>query len=263
MTQPNPHRRGGDFDYDAKGAGYSAQRRADPRIAAQIWDCLGSARTVLNVGAGSGNYEPTDRTVVALEPSRTMRAQRPPGAAPCVIGVAEDLPFDDNSFDAVMSVLSVHQWADKAAGLSQLRRVARDRVVLLTFNPEAIHAMWLTDYMAEITQAEASRFLPIATLCDMLGGDVEVRTVSVPHDCTDGFMEALYARPERFLDPAVRASQSAWAFAPPGAEDAFVQRLSDDLASGAWDAKYGYLRTQPSYEGALRLLVGRAGGRTP
>lgn len=251
----NTDRPGGDFDYDRGGHGYSAQRRADPRIAAQIWDCLGSARTVLNVGAGTGNYEPPDRTVVALEPSRTMRAQRAPDAAPCVNGVAEALPFDDNTFDAVMSVLSCHQWRDKPKGLAEMRRVARSRVVLLTFDPEAINGLWLADYMAAVTAAEASRFLSIDALCALLGGHVEVRECFVPQNCTDGFMEAYLGRPEHFLDPAVRASQSAWAFAPDGAEAAFVAHLSADLASGAWDAKYGHLRTAPTYLGALRLLI--------
>lgn len=257
MTGPASRRLGGDFDYDAKGAGYGRQRRADPRIARQIWDCLGDARSVLNVGAGTGNYEPTDRTVVALEPSRTMRAQRPAESAPCVIGVAEALPFDDDSFDAVMSVLSLHQWADKPRGLAELRRVARDRVVLLTFDPVALQQSWIASYMAEIAAAEAARFAPLETLQDWLGGAVEVRGVSVPSDCTDGFMEAYFGRPERFLDPAVRASQSAWAFAPEGAEALFLERLSSDLASGAWDARHGHLRAAPTYQSSMRLLIAR------
>jgi SAM-dependent methyltransferase len=209
----------------------------------------------LNVGAGTGNYEPPDRCVVALEPSRVMRAQRGINAAPCVIGVAEGLPFDDASFDAVMSVLSCHQWTDKAKGFAELLRVARERVVLLTFDPAAIMQTWLAEYMAEIAAVEASRFLPVADLCAMLGGQVEVRVCAVPHDCTDGFMEAYFGRPEHFLDPAVRAGQSAWAFAPTGAEARFVQRLTDDLASGAWDLRFGHLRTAPAYEGSLRLLI--------
>lgn len=248
----------GDYDYERHGGGYAVQRRADPRIAAQIWDCLRAARTVLNVGAGTGNYEPSDRTVVALEPASMMRAQRPRDAAPCVIGVAEALPFDANSFDAVMSVLSCHQWTDKAKGLSELRRVARDRVVLLTFDPTAFDDFWLSSFMPEIIAAEASRFLPIDTLCSLLGGDVEVRDCLVPRDCTDGFMEALYARPEKFLDPAVRAGQSAWAFAPEGAEDLFVARLSEALTSGAWDARYGAFRAAENFRGSLRLLIAKA-----
>jgi SAM-dependent methyltransferase len=257
MMQQGNNRAGGDYDYDARGAGYAAQRRADPRIAEQIWDCLGEARTVLNVGAGSGNYEPPDRTVVALEPSATMRAQRPASAAPCVIGVAEALPFDDDSFDAVMSVLSCHQWADKPKGLAELRRVARGPVVVLTFDPVALQRTWLTLYMADIAAAEAARFLPIETLCAHLGGDVEVRACRVPQDCTDGFMEAFYGRPEHFLDPRARAAQSAWAFAPEGAEARFVANLAADLESGAWDAQYGHLRTAPFFDGSLRLLIAR------
>lgn len=256
MQQANPCA-GGDVDYDARGAGYSAQRRADPRIAAQIWDGLGDARTVLNVGAGTGNYEPPDRLVVALEPSATMRAQRPPGAGPCVIGFAEKLPFDDDSFDAVMSVLSCHQWADKPKGLAELRRVARGPVVVLTFDPVALQQTWLTRYMEDIAAAEAARFLPIVALCEYLGGEVEVRPCRVPQNCTDGFMEAFFGRPEHFLDPRARAAQSAWAFAPEGAEARFVAKLSADLASGAWDAQYGHLRTAPFFDGSLRLLISR------
>jgi SAM-dependent methyltransferase len=259
MMQQANHRAGGDYDYDydAKGAGYAAQRRADPRIAAQIWDSLGDACSVLNVGAGTGNYEPLDRMVVALEPSAAMRAERPAHAAPCVIGVAEALPFDDHSFDAVMSVLSCHQWADKPKGLAELRRVARGPVVVLTFDPVALQESWLTIYMADIAAAEAARFLPIETLSAHLGGEVEVRPCRVPQNCTDGFMEAFFGRPEHFLDPQKRAAQSAWAFAPAGAEARFVAKLAADLASGAWDARYGHLRTAPFFDGSLRLLIGR------
>jgi SAM-dependent methyltransferase len=256
MQQDTP-RQGGDFDYDAKGAAYGARRRADPRIAAQVLACLEDARTVLNVGAGTGNYEPVDRMVLALEPSRTMRAQRPPDAAPCVIGLAEALPFDDNSFDAVMSILSLHQWADKVKGLSELRRAARRRVVLLTFDPAAFDAFWLTRYLPEIAAAEAARFMPIADICAHLGPDVEVRTCTVPQACVDGFNEAYFGRPECFLDPEVRAAQSLWAFAPPGEEARFVERLSRDLESGVWDEKYGHLRNAPEFHGAMRFVIAR------
>ncbi|MFD8810863.1 hypothetical protein ACFV23_05070 [Streptomyces sp. NPDC059627] len=162
----------GDTDYGPVGTAYSRARRTDPRIAALVHEALGDARTIVNVGAGAGSYEPLDRHVLPVEPSAAMRAQRPAHLAPAIDGVAEHLPFDDDSID-----------------------------------------------------------------------------------CVDGFTEAYYARPESFLDPAVRRAQSAWTFLEPGGEERAVERLAADLASGAWDERYGHLRTQPEFHGAARLIV--------
>src|SRR3954451_10519599 len=97
-------------DYELHGRTYALVRRADPRIAAHVHAALGDARTVVNVGAGPGSYEPADRWVLAVEPSATMRAQRPPGAAPALAGRAEALPFDDDAFDAAMACVTIHHW---------------------------------------------------------------------------------------------------------------------------------------------------------
>lgn len=242
----------GDFDYS--GVSYAPHRRTDPRVAAYVHAALGDARTVVNVGAGAGSYEPPDRRVLAVEPSTAMLAQRPPGAAPAVRAVAEALPLRDDAVDASMATVTVHQWDDPARGLAELRRVSRGRVVVLTFDPDALDLLWLAEYAPELVAAERRRYLPIPALAELLGG-ATVTTVPVPIDCVDGFTEAYYARPEAFLDPAVRRAQSAWGFVAAEAEAVAVQRLSADLESGAWDARYGALRGQETFEGSLRLVV--------
>lgn len=254
----------GDFDYNANRgthtAGYGIIRRADPRIEAQIHAALGNAKTVLNIGAGAGSYEPRDRHVVAVEPAAAMRARRPAHAVPAIIGSAESLPFDDRAFDATMGTLTVHQWRDRAAGLREVCRVTRHIVVLLTFDPEALHHFWLNDYIPEIAAADQSRMPKISDLSAALGSHgftVESQPVILHADCIDGFTEAYYARPEAFLDPAVRAAQSAWGFVPPGAEERAISALRADLASGAWDKKYGHFRTAPTWGSSLRVVVGR------
>ncbi|WP_327038885.1 class I SAM-dependent methyltransferase [Micromonospora maris] len=247
----------GDFDYETKGEGYASQRRPDPRIAALIHTALGDARTVLNVGAGAGSYEPTDRYVVALEPSARMRGQRPATAVPALDAAAESIPFDDDAFDAVMATVTVHQWADTARGLAELRRVARGPVVVLTFDGAALDRFWLAEYAPELIAVECRRYPAISTIAEVIGTEVSVIEVPIPVDCVDGFTEAYYARPERLLDPAVRAAQSAWGFVDEAAIARAVERLRDDLDSGAWDARHGHLRAQPTFNGSLRLIVGR------
>jgi Methyltransferase domain len=242
----------GDFDYEAGGAGYATLRRTDPRIAAYVHAALGDAETVVNVGAGSGSYEPEDRYVVAVEPSARMRAQR---RTPAVIGVAEDLPFDDDSFDAAMATVTIHQWPDFVRGLAELRRVSRGPVVILTFDGPAMHDFWLDEYVPEVFASEHARDPGLERVATLLGGRTTITRVPIAIDCVDGFVEAYYARPEALLDPAIRAAQSAWAFADPAAVERGLQRLRDALESGEWDARHGHLRTQPEYIGALRLLV--------
>lgn len=247
----------GDFDYDTHGSGYANHRRTDPRIAAMLHEALGDARTVLNVGAGAGSYEPQDRYVVAVEPSAAMRAQRPADAVPAIDATAEKLPFDDDTFDAAMATVTVHQWSDTAKGLAELRRVSRGPVVVLTFDGDALDRLWLAEYVPELIAVERRRFPAVDAIAAAIGATCEVIPVPIPIDCVDGFGEAFYARPERLLDPHVRAAQSGWAFVAPDAVTAGMDRLRADLESGAWDAKYGHLRTQPEFIGALRLLVGR------
>lgn len=245
----------GDFDYEQQGAGYARQRKTDPRIAALIHAALGPARTVLNVGAGAGSYEPLDRYVVAIEPSAMMRSQRSASLTPAVIASAEQLPFDDAAFDAAMATITVHQWADVARGLQEMRRVTRGPVVVLTFDGEALDRSWLARYAPELLEAERRRMPPLGTITAALGGTAEVRPVPIPNDCVDGFIDAFYARPERLLDPEVRRAQSAWSFVSAEVQARAVEALRAELGSGEWDRRFGTLRQQPTFEGALRLIV--------
>jgi SAM-dependent methyltransferase len=247
----------GDFDYEAHGGGYSLRRRPDPRIAARIEGALGDAGTVINVGAGSGSYEPRDREVTAVEPSRSMREQRPQELAAAIDATAEDLPFADDSFDAAMAIVTLHQWADSDAGLRELRRVARGPVVILTFDGARLYRFWLAEYVPELIAPERDRFPAIDHLCTVLGGETTVEEVPIPFDCSDGFGEAFYGRPERFLDPEVRQAQSGWGFIDAESERRGVERLERDLESGAWDERFGHLRRAPEYVGAVRLIVAR------
>ncbi len=247
----------GDVDYAAHGQGYGRQRRTDPRLAAWVHAALGDARTILNVGAGAGSYEPTDRHVLAIEPSAAMRAQRPAHLTPAIDGVAESLPLDDQSFDAAMALVTVHQWPDLAKGLSELRRVTRGPIVVLTFDPDALDRYWMADYAPEMLAVERRRLPTIAALVEGLGGASEVRALPIPNDCVDGFSEAFYARPEALLDPAVRRSQSAWSFVADAVQARFVERLGADLASGEWDRRHAEWRAKPFFEGSLRGIVSR------
>jgi SAM-dependent methyltransferase len=247
----------GDADYATIGQAYTRYRRPDPRIAACLAEALGPARTVLNVGAGAGSYEPADREVTPVEPSASMRAQRPAGLAAAVDATAENLPFDDDSFDAAMTTFSVHQWGDLGAGLREMRRVTRGPVVVLTCDPDLVRAFWLYEYAPEVLDTEARRYPSTADLADGLGGEVAIAKVPVPLDCTDGFNEAYYGRPEALLDPAARLSCSAWSFPGPEVHDRFTRELSRDLADGTWDRRHGDLRTQPALDGSLILVTSR------
>jgi hypothetical protein len=136
-----------------------------------------------------------------------------------------------------------------------MRRVRRDRVVVLTFDPDAISRSWLNEYAPEVAAVERRRMPSIDRCRDVLGGRTTVASVPIPFDCTDGFGEAFYGRPERLLDPAVRRAQSAWSFVGSDAEERFVRRLAGDLETGRWDERHGHLRTLDGYEGSLRLVV--------
>jgi SAM-dependent methyltransferase len=243
-------------DYERHGRAYARHRRPDPRIAARIHAALGDARTVLNVGAGAGSYEPGDRWVLAVEPSATMRAQRPIGAAPALDARAEALPFDDDTFDAAMACVTIHHWQPPHAGLAELRRVARGPVVVFTFELDALPA-WQQQHLQEGLVIERPRFPAIADVAAALGGRTHVEDIPTPGDCEDGFFEAFWRRPEALLDPAIRASQSMWALLEPGVEERIVARLDEALSSGAWDAEHGHLRDLDSYDGALRLVISR------
>ncbi len=209
MPGAGPNARAGDFDYESAGGAYRYRRRTEPRIATYVQAALGDSLTVVNVGAGTGSYEPQDRSVVAVEPSASMRSQRPPHSAPAVNARAERLPFDDDCFDAAMAMVTVHQWSEPEVGLRELRRVSRGPVVILTFDGESLDGWWLGDYAPELMQAESRRYPQIERICEVLGGVTTVTPVPVPFDCVDGFTEAFYGRPEAFLEPEVRRSQSA------------------------------------------------------
>ncbi len=241
-------------DYEQSGSAYTRHRRADPRIAARIQAALGDARSVVNVGAGSGNYEPNDRRVLAVEPSSTMRAQRPAGAAPVIAGHAEALPLDDNAVDGAMAAMTIHHWRSPEVGLAELRRVARGPVVVFTLELEAWPA-WQKEYLREGAELDQRRFPTIDHIAAALGGRTRVEEIPTPADCSDGFIEAFWNRPEALLDPDVRASQSLWAMLRPGVEQAIVERLRDALASGAWDEAHGELRQAAEFNGSLRLVI--------
>lgn len=244
-------------DYEQHGRTYARHRRPDPRIAAHIHAALGDARTVLNVGAGAGSYEPADRWVLAVEPSATMRAQRPIDAAPAIAAHAEALPFDDDAVDAAMACVTIHHWRPPEIGLAELRRVARGPVVVFTFELDALPA-WQLEYLSEGLAAERPRFPAIEDIAAALGGRTRVERIPTPGDCADGFFEAFWRRPEQLLDPAVRSAQSMWALLAPDIERRIVERLAVGLESGAWDAEHGELRDRESFDGALRLVISEA-----
>ncbi len=241
--------------YDTIGRGYATTRQPDPRIARAIREALGEVGTVLNVGADTGSYEPTELRVVAVEPSLQMLRQRPGGVVQAVQAVAECLPFLDAAFDATLAVLTVHHWQDRAAGLTELCRVARQRVVILTWDPACRDAFWLTtQYVPEIVDFDVPRFPPLAELARYLG-PVEARPLSIPHDCQDGFLGAFWRRPEAYLDPHVRRAMSGFTQLDPQIVQTGVARLAADLRSGHWDEQFGWLRHQASLDLGYRLII--------
>jgi SAM-dependent methyltransferase len=240
--------------YDTIGTAYTVTRRTEPRIAARIWSALGDARTVLNVGAGTGSYEPPDRHVLAVEPSALMRSQRPPDAAPCLAGAAESLPFDDQSFDAAMAVCTVHHWQDPIAGLREMRRVAR-RVVVFLFDTSDPGQFWLVrDYLPEFAALRSCKVLAsLPEMADAIGASLE--PVPIPCDCADGFFEAYWRRPEAYLDENVRRGISVWDAVGPDAEQRAVRTLRSDLASGRWIERNRDLVKLDEAELGARLLI--------
>jgi SAM-dependent methyltransferase len=238
--------------YDTIGATYTATRRTEPRIAAQVWAALGDARTVLNVGAGTGSYEPPGRDVTAVEPSAVMRAQRPAGAAPCVAATAENLPFEDGSFDAAMAFATIDHWRDPIAGLRELRRVAR-RVVVFTKDFSDPDLFWLNrDYLPEVADLVTGR-PSLTDLARELGARVD--PVPIPWDCADGFYEAYWRRPEAYLDEQVRRGMSIWARVGPAAEQRAVHDLRADLTSGRWTERNRHLLDLDAAQLGQRLLI--------
>lgn len=244
--------------YDRIGIGYRTTRRPDPRIASQVNAALATMGTVVNVGAGTGAYEPA-QTVAAVEPSMVMIAQRPPGSAPCVQAVAEALPLRDKCFDSAMAVLTVHHWSDVAAGISELLRVTRHRIVILTWDQTVIRDYWLLrEYLPEAARISEAMHVPIDRLVELLGG-AAVQTVPVPYNCTDGFGAAYWRRPEAYLDPAVRAGISMLAHAGDVALTDGLAQLAADLRSGRWHQRHSALLDQKQIDAGYRLVVGDHG----
>ena len=240
--------------YDLIGVDYSRLRKPDPRIAAAIERALGEARTVLNVGAGAGSYEPAGREVTALEPSIEMIRQRRAAAAAIVQGRAEHLPFADGAFDASMAILTIHHWSDRAGGLREMRRVTKGPVVILTYDP-AFRGFWLADYIPALVALDEAQMPPMAEYGRRLG-PVGIAALPIPHDCTDGFLAAYWRRPRAYLDARVRAAMSSfWAL---GDVSAALARLEGDLATGAWAERYSHLLDLDECDCGYRLVV--AGG---
>ncbi|MGZ8284441.1 MAG: class I SAM-dependent methyltransferase [Allosphingosinicella sp.] len=237
--------------YDRIGLNYSDLRRPDPRIAALIEAAIGDSRTILNVGAGAGSYEPAGREVTALEPSIEMIRQRPASAAVVVQGRAEDLPFPDRRFDAAMAILTIHHWSDPAKGLAEMRRVTSGPIVILTYDP-SFRGFWLADYIPELVALDEAQMPAMADYGRWLG-PVAITPVPIPHDCTDGFLSAYWRRPAAYLDPRVRAAMSSfWAL---GDVSPALARLEADLESGAWAGRHGELLALDALDCGYRLVV--------
>jgi SAM-dependent methyltransferase len=243
--------------YETIGRGYAGTRREDPRIARQIHEALGDARSVVNVGAGTGSYEPADRHVIAVEPSDVMAAQRPPERVPAIRAGADALPLRDDSVDAAMAILSLHHWdSAQERGVRELQRVARDRVVILTYDARVSGRMWLMkDYLPEVAQLDHRIFPAPETLAGWLDGDVEVEPLPLARDTTDWMLGSFWAHPERVLDEHARANTSGFARMPTEVVARVVTALRRDLEDGSWDERHGELRTLKEYDVGLRLVT--------
>lgn len=248
--------------YERIGLGYARTRREDPALAARIHRALGDARTVVNVGAGAGSYEPADRHVIAIEPSDVMAAQRSPELAPAIRASAGALPLRDQSVDAAMAILSVHHWdAEQERGVREMRRVARGPVVILTYDAEVSGQMWLmADYLPEVAELDHRIFPSTETLAGWLDGSVRVETVKIPDDTPDWMLGSFWAHPERVLDPVARAATSGFARMDEAVVDRVVESIRRDLESGIWDRRHGHLRELRSFDAGMRLIIGESGG---
>lgn len=245
--------------YDAIGTSYAQTRREDPDLVARLAAVLGGARTVVNVGAGTGSYEPRDRHVIAVEPSEVMIRQRGPDRVPAVVASAGRLPLLDDSVDAAMAVITVHHWdAEREAGVRELRRVARGPVAILTFDQRVSREMWLPrDYLPEVAELDAGIMVEPERIAGWLGGEVTIEPVPIARDTPDWTFAAFWAHPERVSDPVARAGTSGFSRMPRAVVDRAVAAVDRDLADGTWDARHGRLRGLPEYDAGLRLIVSR------
>ena len=243
--------------YDQIGEGYSLTRREDPHISAAIRRALGDAQSVVNVGAGTGSYEPDDRYVIAVEPSEVMAAQRPPAIPPALRASAADLPLRDDSVDAAMAVLTIHHWDDELErGIQELRRVARDTVVILTYDPAVSGEMWLlADYLPEVAELDRRIFPSPQLLVGWLGAGTRIEVVPIRRDTPDWMLGSFWAHPERVLDERARDATSGFARMEAPVVERVVRDVRRDLESGAWDERYGHLRVLDAFDAGLRLVV--------
>jgi SAM-dependent methyltransferase len=244
----------GDVNYELIGNSYKGFRKPETKILEVILSQLGNAHSVLNVGAGTGSYEPKDLNITAVEPSSTMREQRPKELKPAVDAIAEDLPFADKTFDASMSIFSIHQWKDLRKGLSEMRRVTQGKVILMSCLPSRVCDYWLYEYAPLILEIEAKRFPSKDEIEDGLSQKVNSIQIPIPLNCSDGFNEAYYGRPEHLLNKNARHSCSSWSFVDNSLADEYVCNLKKDIESGSWDLKYGNLRKTDFYLGSLYLF---------
>jgi SAM-dependent methyltransferase len=238
--------------YDEIGVGYRDFRRPDPRLEAAIRRALNQADTVVNVGAGTGSYEPSDRSVVAVEPAMTMIRQRRPGSAPVVQASATELPFRDDGFAVALAIVTVHHWPDQARGLGEMARVARRRVVVVTWDPSTSGFWLVDDYFPEIVEIDRPLFPSIEDFRKALGR-VEVHPLPIPHDCVDGFLGAYWRRPHAYLDAGVRSAIST--FAKLHDMGRGLDRLRRDLEDGSWTRRYGDLLDQPEIDLGYRIVI--------
>ncbi len=240
--------------YDHTGQTYAQTRQPDSRIAAFVDDALRGMDAVANIGAGSGSYEPTG-TVIAIEPSEVMIAQRPPGSAPAVRAVAEQLPIHTAAVDAALAILTVHHWADLDRGIAEMKRIARRRIVILTWDHTVYREFWLVrDYLPAAADTDARLAVALPRLAALLG-DVSITPIPVPHDCVDGFGGAYWRRPEAYLDETVRSGMSMLAMTPTALLQDGLNRLRDDLATGAWTWRHGELLDKPNLDLGYRLVI--------
>ena len=244
--------------YERIGRGYAQTRREDPRLARRIHDALAGASTVVNVGAGTGSYEPRDRYVVAVEPSEVMAAQRPPELPPAIRATAGALPLRDQSVDAAMAVLTVHHWdEEQERGVRELRRVARGPVVIVTYDAAVSGRMWLmADYLPEVAALDHRIMPPLETLAQWLGGTVRTEIVEIPRDTPDWTLGSFWAHPERVLDPVARGATSGFARMPEDVVERVTAAVEEDLRTGAWDRRHGELRELAAYDVGFRLVIG-------
>jgi len=248
-----------DARYDSIGVGYAQCRREDAVLYAKIISALGNCQTVVNVGAGAGSYEPRDRTVLAVEPSEVMARQRSPGMPPAIKATADRLPFHDKSVDACMTVLSVHHWhPSQIAGVHEMRRISRERVVIVTIDPRISAQVWLmADYLPEVADLDRQVFPLPETICEWLGARTEIEVIPISRDTVDWTLISFWAHPERVLNPAARAATSGFARQPNSVVERVVSHVERDLKSGLWEERYDHLRRLDEYDAGLRIITAR------